>query len=127
MNLIQAVRSGFKNYANFKGRASRSEYWYWTLFVILLDQISKILDSSIHIYYFQSGHPIPLILFLESIAVITPTIAVLVRRLHDINLRGWWSLIGITIIGTIFPMLLWVVSEGTEGSNRFGADPIARA
>ncbi len=67
------------------------------------------------------------VIFLVSLALIIPGIAVSVRRLHDTGRSGWFLLLGfIPIVGGIL-LLVWMCSRGTEGPNRFGADPIPAA
>jgi len=116
MNLVQAVSSGFSNYVKFSGRAIRSEYWYWVLFTALGNIVAGIIDAVI-------GTSVINPLF--GLAVILPSIAVAIRRLHDLDRTGWWILIGlIPLIGWII-LIIWYCSRGTVGPNRFGADPLA--
>ena len=58
-----------------------------------------------------------------SIVTFMPSIAVSIRRLHDLNKSGWWLLLALTIIG-IIPLFIWIVSKGTQGKNRFGDYPL---
>jgi uncharacterized membrane protein YhaH (DUF805 family) len=112
MNFQQSVSSVFRNYANFNGRAARSEYWWFVLFSIIISAILSVIDGS----GMLSG--------IWSLVVLLPTLAVGARRLHDIDRSGWWLLIGlIPLIG--FIVLIWFfVTKGNEGANRFGNDPI---
>jgi uncharacterized membrane protein YhaH (DUF805 family) len=61
---------------------------------------------------------------LVNLALILPSIAVGVRRLHDIDRTGWWLLLLFTIIGIIL-LIVWYCTKGTTGSNRYGPDPLA--
>ena len=116
MKFVEAIKSGFKNYVNFKGRAARSEYWYWILFVILASIVLQILDTAILGYFFLS------VLF--SLATFLPSLTVGVRRLHDIDRSGFWILLSfIPIIGAII-LIIWFSQKGTDGANRFGADTL---
>lgn len=117
MQFQSAVVSGFRNFATFSGRASRSEYWYWVLFAILVAIVSSILDAMM----FASSQTIE---GLTSLILFLPGLAVSVRRLHDIDRSGWWFLIAFTIIGLIL-LLVWACARGTAGPNRFGPDPLA--
>jgi uncharacterized membrane protein YhaH (DUF805 family) len=124
MNFPQAVASCFVSYAKFSGRAARSEYWYWVLFLALGRIATRILDAAIFqvpLNSYFAAHPLDA---LFSLIVLLPTFAVAVRRLHDVNRSGWWLLMYFTIIGIIFPLLVWKCSKGTEGENRFGPDPL---
>lgn len=120
MNFGQAIGSGFKNYVGFEGRACRSEYWFWILFVFIFIIVTGILDSVLF-----PDNPAGLIGALFSLGVFLPNLAIGVRRLHDIDKSGWWLLIGfIPIVGWII-LIVWAIKRGDEASNRFGADPLA--
>jgi uncharacterized membrane protein YhaH (DUF805 family) len=119
MQFRDAIRSGFRNYVTFSGRASRSEFWYWTLFGFLVAAVSSILDSAL--FPSMSTGPISAI---TSLLLLLPGLAVSVRRLHDLDRTGWWILITLTIIGLIV-LLIWDCTKGTDEPNRFGSDPLA--
>jgi uncharacterized membrane protein YhaH (DUF805 family) len=121
MNFQEAISSGFRNYATFAGRAARSEYWFWTLFAILVGSAAAILDAAF--FPDVSEHPVH---SLASLALFLPGLAVSVRRLHDIGRTGWWLLITLTGIGLIL-LLIWFCLRGTTGPNRYGPDPLAAA
>lgn len=121
MNFPQAIASGFKKYFTFSGRASRSEYWYWFLFVTLVQIVFRALDAII----FQS--PLTDTGALERLwqfVTFTPWVGVEIRRLHDVDRTGWWLLLNLTIIGAFFPLLVWKCTKGTDGANRFGPNPL---
>ena len=118
MNFIEAIRSGFTNYTNFKDRASRSEYWFWVLFTFIGGICTLIVDA--HIVGNIDTAPINLIF---SIIVFLPGLAVSVRRLHDINRSGWWLLIMLTGIGIIL-LLYWYIKAGDKEANKFGLNPL---
>ncbi|SRR6056300_905590 len=114
MNFGQSISYCFANYFNFNGRASRSEYWWFFLFCTILEFAGSLWDASMGD---TSGNG-----FMYWVAVaITffPSLAVAVRRLHDLNKSGWWLLIGLTIIGLI-PLIIWLASVGENKKNRFG-------
>jgi uncharacterized membrane protein YhaH (DUF805 family) len=119
MNFPQAIASGFHNYADAGGRASRSEYWYWTLFVTLV-VIATALADAIMFPGSQWGPAGTLI----GIALFLPGVAVSIRRLHDINRSGYWFLIAFTIIGILL-LIYWACVPGDEGDNKYGPDPLA--
>jgi uncharacterized membrane protein YhaH (DUF805 family) len=114
MSFGEAIASGFSNYANFSGRAARSEFWYWFLFVLILSIIGNVIDAIISL---------PAVGVIISLGLLIPNIAVGVRRLHDIDRTGWWYLLVFTGIGAIL-LIVWACFKGTTGSNRFGPDPI---
>jgi uncharacterized membrane protein YhaH (DUF805 family) len=115
MGFGQAISAGFSKYVNFRDRACRSEYWYWTLFTVIAGTVAGIIDLTLNTQ-FVSG--------LFALVTFIPSVAVGVRRLHDLDRTGWWILIGlIPLIGSII-LLIWYITEGT-GPNRFGPDPLA--
>jgi uncharacterized membrane protein YhaH (DUF805 family) len=115
MGFVEAISSGFSNYVNFNGRASRSEYWFWTLFAVLVGIVTQIIDMVI-------GAPITNVI--AGLGLLLPGIAVSVRRLHDLDRTGWWLLILLTVIGGIL-LLVWDCMKGTDGPNQYGPDPLA--
>lgn len=113
-----------KNYANFEGRARRSEYWYFLLFNFLISFAIWILMI---VGIFAEIPAISLIglglIWIFAIGMIIPSIAVAVRRLHDTDKSGWMLLIGlIPLIGTIL-LIVFYATEGTSGSNMYGPNP----
>ena len=122
MNFIQAIKSGFVNYARFSGRASRSEFWYWTLFGYLLGVAVAFLEDFIDPIGYTNN--IVSLTNLLGILFILPNISVSVRRLHDVNKTGWLFFISLTIIG-IIPLIIWYCTKGTNGINPYGIDPLA--
>jgi uncharacterized membrane protein YhaH (DUF805 family) len=118
MNFGEAIKSGFNKYVTFSGRACRSEFWYWTLFAILVAIAAIIIDREL------VDSDTGLVQPLTSLALFLPGLAVTIRRLHDVDRSGWWFLIAFTIIGLLFPLLIWDCTKGTTGANRFGPDPL---
>ena len=129
MNFAQSVKTCFRKYAVFKGRASRSEYWWFTLFTTIVGVLLTNADTLGAFF---------------SLAVFLPTLSVGVRRLHDSNRSGWWILLpsaiiigavmlvtaGFEILGAAailgglgYGIYLMVVS-GTPGPNRYGEAPL---
>jgi uncharacterized membrane protein YhaH (DUF805 family) len=117
MTFVEAISSCFRNYATFSGRAVRSEYWYWYLFVTILSIVFGVIDE--WLYPGPQMGPFNYVNMAVVLALILPGLAVSVRRLHDIDRTGWWVLIGLTIIGA-FVLVYWACLPGTLGSNRFG-------
>ena len=121
MDFVSAISTCMvKKYADFSGRASRSEFWFFTLFLFLAGFVSTIIDIMILNFHPDDLGPINLIV---SVITLIPAIAVAARRLHDVNQSGWWQLIILTVIG-IPVYLYWVISRGTNGNNDYGTDPI---
>ncbi len=121
MNYVEAVKSGFDNFHNFTGRASRSEYWFWALFTFSINLILSLAEPTIF-----GATKTPLSTFF-SIFTFIPGIAVGARRLHDIGKTGWLQLLWIIpIVGWII-LIVWFCTKGPAGDNRFGPDPLATA
>ncbi|WP_343595863.1 DUF805 domain-containing protein [Acinetobacter sp.] len=104
-----------KNYANFSGRARRKEYWYFYLFQIL---ISFFVGLVLTVLGMSKGG-MDMVSGLLSLVFLLPSLAVGVRRLHDVNRSGWWMLIAFTIIGLI-PLFIWSVMETKPEPNQWG-------
>ena len=110
-----------KKYAVFSGRARRAEYWYFVLFNIIVAVVLSLIDTLLGTFNFMQG--VGLLSGLYALAVLIPTLAVTVRRLHDIDRTGWWIFINlIPLIGFIV-LLVFAVTGGTPGSNRYGPNP----
>lgn len=110
-----------KKYAVFSGRARRMEYWYFVLFNLVVYIVLTLIDTLLGTFNIVQG--VGLLSGIYSLAVLIPTLAVMVRRLHDIDRTGWWILINlIPLIGTIV-LLVFALTPGTPGSNQYGPDP----
>jgi uncharacterized membrane protein YhaH (DUF805 family) len=121
MGFTDAIKTGFQKYIGFSGRAARSEYWYWVLFVLLLQIVAWLVDMTLFGFNTTGVNPIGVIV---SLATLLPGLAVSVRRLHDIDRVGWWIFLAlIPVIGAIV-LIYWACLRGTVGANRFGPDPL---
>lgn len=110
MNMMQAVGACFSKYVTFSGRARRAEYWWFTLFNVIVGLLLGALSEDLAGIY--------------SLAVFLPSISVMVRRLHDIGRSGWWFWIGlIPVVGAII-LLVWHATKGNIGPNIYGDDPL---
>ena len=125
MNFLNAVKSYFVRWNDFKTRSSRSEYWWATLFSVLVSLALELLNVAI------ASNPPALILTISILVLIflifmmIASLALAVRRLHDLDKSGWWYLLVFTIIG-IIPLTIWFCSKGKEGENRFGENPLSK-
>jgi uncharacterized membrane protein YhaH (DUF805 family) len=123
MSFVAAVRSVFSQYAGFGGRARRSEYWWFVLFSVLVGIVTSILDIALGTDFEGSITSSGLFSLIANLALLLPSLAVAVRRLHDTDRSGWWILIAlIPLIGAIV-LLVFFVQDGTPGANRFGPSP----
>jgi uncharacterized membrane protein YhaH (DUF805 family) len=90
LSFVDAIKSGFQNYVNFKGRASRSAYWWWVLFFFIATAVgTAILGEDLG--------------SIVQLALLLPTLAAAVRRMHDIGRSGWWILL--PIVNFIFALM----------------------
>ncbi len=143
----------FENYANFKGRARRSEYWYYTLATIIISIILSIIDEVLGLKF---GSNQGILNTIYSFAVFLPGLAVAVRRFHDVGKSGWMlvimyvGIIALAVVSVvsgfaigmagdnfgaaviipillIFGLVIWLLvilcTDGDEGPNEYGADP----
>lgn len=102
MNFIEAVKKVLNNYANFNGRARRSEYWWYCLFVFICAMVGMLIS--------------PILYLIVVLGTLLPSIAVAARRMHDVGKSGWYMLI------PIYSLIL-AITEGQSGSNEYGPDP----
>lgn len=129
-----------RKYADFTGRARRTEFWLFALLVFLIEIVFMALLSAVGGSAMVMGDPaaaaaVPMtgaigaVLFAHlavMLALLVPSLAVTFRRLHDTNRRGWWILIGmIPLIGAVVLFIFYLL-DGTPGPNRFGDDPKGR-
>ena len=109
------------NYAVFSGRGQRMEYWMFGLFYIIFAIVLAIIESILGIGGEAGGWLSGLFL----LAMLIPSIAVTVRRLHDTDRSGWWLLIALVpLIGGII-LLIFMVQDSQAGENQFGPNPKA--
>ena len=124
MSPIDYALTPLRKYADFSGRARRAEYWWFYLLVIIGYVVATIVDSLLGLD--QTVGPYGTTTLVLLLAMLLPSIAAGVRRLHDTDRSGWWMLIAlIPLVGAIV-LLVFFVLEGTQGENRFGPDPKAR-
>lgn len=123
MDLMTAVKTCFGKYATFSGRARRSEYWWFVLFNVLVNFALGIVDGVLFGFH---GDAAPQVLSgLYALVILLPSLAVAVRRLHDLGRSGWWLLIWlIPLIGWII-LIWWFATKGEDGPNGYGPDPLS--
>lgn len=136
MTFSDSIKTCFSKYATFSGRASRSEYWWFALFLIIVGTVLGIAGNAISTVF--------------SLATFLPSIAVAARRLHDSDKSGWWQVAplgsgiltavlaaaeinilafacGVFAVVSVVLVLVWLIKTGTPGSNRFGPDPLGQS
>ncbi len=113
MTFAESIRICLTKYADFQGRASRPEYWWFFLFVLLVQLAGSTISSSL------GG--------LLALALLLPSLAAGARRLHDVGRSGWWLLLClIPLVGALI-LLYWFVQPGTRGANAYGEMPAQAA
>ena len=124
-----------KNYTRFNGRASRTEFWYfmlyWSIFYVFVIAIDRALGGNfINFNTLPLSEYIPLAKLFDEIGMLTliyrpltvlPSLAVISRRLHDINKSGWWCLTCVTPLIIILIIFLW--KKGDDSENKYGIKP----
>ncbi len=111
-----------RQYSDFNGRARRTEYWMFTLINALITFIFVMIDGKLGITLLEEI-PYGYLTLIYSLVVFLPSLAVSVRRLHDIGKSGWWYLVGlIPFIGGIW-LLILLVTEGVAQENEYGTNP----
>ncbi len=104
------------NYCNFSGRASRSEFWWYSLFTF-------ILSAAISIVFCWSQNAMNIITGLVNLALLLPSLGLAVRRLHDIDKSGWWIFISlIPVVGWIL-LIVWYCKDSQMEANEYGPVP----
>ena len=116
MSFSDAIKSVLSNYANFSGRARRSEYWYFVLLNIIVSVVLGVLAQIL-------GPIATLLSGVWSLAVLVPGLALVWRRLHDIGKSGIWILIALVpLVGEIL-LLVWFCKDSQPGENQYGPNP----
>jgi uncharacterized membrane protein YhaH (DUF805 family) len=110
MDFVSSVKRNMTTaaYAQFNGRASRSEYWWFYLFTVLAGVAADTIGDTV-------GN-------IASLALFLPSLALAARRLHDTGRSGWWFLLILTVIG-IPVVLYWLVKASDAGANKYGEGP----
>ena len=115
MDFATAIKICFMKYADFKSRASRAEFWNFSLFLVILYICADIADVAIAGVSWLEHDGFGAVSLIITIATILPGIAVSVRRLNDINVSGWWVLLSLTVIGLI--PLIYLYMRESHGSD----------
>lgn len=109
-----------KKYATFTGRSRRKEYWFFALFNIIISIVLTIVDTVFGTLSVETG--LGLLSGVYSLAVLIPSIAVTVRRLHDVGRSGWWLLIAFLPLVGVIVLLVFMLQDSKE-ENEYGISP----
>jgi uncharacterized membrane protein YhaH (DUF805 family) len=112
MNFTTAVSTCLSKYATFSGRATRSEFWWFYLFTVLLGWGASVVGA----ITMDGGE---LMGNLISLIFLIPILAAGSRRLHDTGRSGWWQLLIITLIGILL-LIVWFAMDSEKTSNKYG-------
>ena len=123
MGFAEAIKSFWSNYATFKGRARRSEYWFIQLFLIITNVAVGAIDlvlmnGDVERFIANGGGGIVGLVWI--LVTIVPALAVLVRRLHDTGKSGWWVLMGFVPFAGAIVLFVFTVLDSTPGENKYG-------
>ena len=122
MGFAEAIKSFWSNYATFKGRARRSEYWFIQLFLIITNVAVGAIDlalmnGDVDRFIANGGGGIVGLVWI--LVTIVPALAVLVRRLHDTGKSGWWVLMGFVPFAGAIVLFVFTVLDSTPGENKY--------
>ncbi|MEM9494649.1 MAG: DUF805 domain-containing protein [Pseudomonadota bacterium] len=118
MDIQQSVKTVLNNYANFNDRSGRAEFWWWVLAYFGASLVVTFITGAINLHILSS---------LFGLALLVPSIAISIRRFHDIGKSGWWALLW------LLPFIGWAAAiyfsaqPGQEGANAYGEGPLKPA
>ena len=126
MKFSEALKSFWSNYANFKGRSRRSEYWYIQLFLVVTNLAAAaidlvLMDGDVDRFIANGGGGIVGLIWI--LATIVPALAVLVRRLHDTGKSGWWALMILIPFAGAIVLLVFTLMDSDGLANKYGISP----
>ena len=133
MTFVKAIESSLSQYMTFRGRAARSEFWFFALFSSICSVVAIIIDNILGTQFKnidplsggEEGSLYGYIYLLVALGLFIPYLSVFVRRLHDNNRSGWWYwILLVPLIGVIL-LIVWLCSKGTDGDNEYGPDPLS--
>ncbi|MBO6112382.1 MAG: DUF805 domain-containing protein [Lachnospiraceae bacterium] len=115
MSFVDSIKTCFSKIVTFDGRARRSEYWWFQLFVFIVDIVVSAIINQTGLGATVSG--------IISLLLALCSLSVAVRRLHDIGKSGWFYLIGlIPLVGWII-LIVWYCKDSEPGENQYGPNP----
>lgn len=112
-----ALKDGFARYLDFNNRSTRSQFWWWTLWAIIFGVMAGVLDTLIGA---GENGPISMIV---SLGMFLPSLAIAIRRLHDIGRSGWWYLIVLVPVVGWIVLLVFFCTRSQDTPNQWGPEP----
>ena len=124
MGITDAVVSVLQNWKDFRGRACRSEFWYFTLATLLASLVLSIIEIATGIVELESNFPEQgLLNTIFGLAILIPSLSVTSRRLQDRGISGWWQLSYLILIGiVVIPIICMLPAK--EDENKWGRNPL---
>ena len=115
---VAAIKKGFKGYVVWNARSTRSEYWWWVLFTLIVGIVATIIDA---VVFGSDGMGAGLLSIIATIALFLPGLSLIVRRLHDTDRSGWWFWISlIPIVGGII-LIVFMLLPSKMGPTRWNS------
>jgi uncharacterized membrane protein YhaH (DUF805 family) len=115
-------RGCYRKYASFGGRARRAEYWWYTLFNVILYAVMVTIGFLVDYLTGGQGVGPGVVIVTYLAATLLPTLAVTCRRMHDTGNSGWWQLLAVVPLASI-AVFVFAVLPGNPGTNQYGPDP----
>jgi uncharacterized membrane protein YhaH (DUF805 family) len=126
MTFVKAIESSLSQYMTFRGRAARSEFWFFNLFSSICSVVAIIIDNILGTQFKNidslSGGLYGYVYLFVASGLFIPNLSVSVRRLHDTNRSGRWYWILLVPLISVILLLVW---KGTGGDNEYGPDPLS--
>lgn len=113
---VAAIKKGFRGYVVWNARSTRSEYWWWVLFTLIVGIIATVIDA---VVFGSSSSGLGLLSIIANIALFLPGLSLIVRRLHDTDRSGWWVWIALIPIIGVIVLLVFMLLPSNMGLTRW--------
>lgn len=126
MTFSQSIKSVFSKYADFSGRATRSEYWYFYLFNFLVTMVFYIAFFAMLAFGSRDSSAVgylSVMIIIYALVMTIPSLAVTVRRLHDTGHSGWWIFLNLIPVIGIIVLFIWFITDSDPDTNEYGDNP----
>jgi uncharacterized membrane protein YhaH (DUF805 family) len=115
---VSAIKKGFKGYVVWNARSTRSEYWWWVLFTLIVGIVATIIDS---VVFGSESMGAGWLSIIATIALFLPGLSLIVRRLHDTDRSGWWFWIILVPIVGVIVLLVFMLLPSKMGPSRWNS------
>ena len=113
---VAAIKKGFRGYVVWNARSTRSEYWWWVLFTLIVGIIATVIDT---VVFGSNSSGLGLLSIIANIALFLPGLSLIVRRLHDTDRSGWWVWIALIPIVGVIVLLVFMLLPSKMGLTRW--------